>query len=100
MDSVMLGASETTRRTGTGMRTVRPVSSETIRKDSLGVVELADCSARACAACGAKHTSSAKLASRKQFEARFLKQQRLPRQEPDSISASVVQKQKCPASFV
>src|SRR5215467_1266823 len=38
MDSVTLGARETTRRTGTGIRTARPVSSETVRKDSCGAV--------------------------------------------------------------
>src|SRR6267142_5284528 len=90
MDSVMLGASETTRRTGTGIRTVRPVSSETIRKDSFRTDEFAACSLCARAACGDTHKSSEIAASpSKQFVARFLKKQPLPRQEPDSVSASV-----------
>jgi len=60
----MLGASETMRRTGSGMRTLRPVSSCTVRNDAVFAGAAAVCSACDCATHGATKRNAANAALR------------------------------------
>jgi hypothetical protein len=61
----MLGASETTRRTGMGMRTMRPVSSETVRKLPFSTDDSAFCAELAWTKFGEVQSSAASSALRK-----------------------------------
>jgi len=75
MVSVRLGAKETMRRTGCGMRTLRPVSSLTSRKTggSLGE-EMAAVCARDRAAAQEKTTKVAQATTARRDGGNFLKQ--------------------------
>src|SRR6516165_7218026 len=92
MVSVRLGAKETMRRTGCGMRTLRPVSSLTSRKTggSLGEGMAAVC-ARDRAAAQEKTTKVAQATTARRDGGNFLKQ--YPHDAGDNLSS----KRKSPA---
>src|SRR2546428_2353120 len=96
----MLGARETTRRTGTGMRTLRPVSSRTVRNESFAGGALGVCSARECAKPGATHSNAAATTGRNRLEVKIFKVEQLSRQMFFVIFRKADNNKKCPASPV